>query len=175
VWGALGALPRGARAALFALLGAAAGAALVVARIANATSYLSDASDTCINCHVMTTAYATHERGSHGKVAVCNDCHVPRSNPVAGWAFKARDGLWHSYVFTARREPQVMRLSAGAVPVVQANCVRCHADQVAMVRLAGPGERRCWDCHQEAHGPVRSLSATPAARRPGLPPAGLHW
>jgi cytochrome c nitrite reductase small subunit len=174
-WLTLEPLSRRARWAVFGALGAAAGLALVVARVANATSYLSDDSKTCINCHVMTNAYATWQRGSHGKVAVCNDCHVPHSNPVATWAFKARDGLRHSYVFTLRAEPQVMRLSAGAVPVVQANCVRCHADRLVMVRLAGPAERRCWDCHQGIHGPVRSLSSSPAVRRPQLPSAGLDW
>jgi hypothetical protein len=66
-------------------------------------------------------------------------------------------------------------LSAGAVPVVQANCVKCHSAQLAMVRLATTSERRCWDCHSNIHGSVRSLSASPAALRPGLPDAGLDW
>ena len=38
--------------------GVAVGMALLVARLANATSYLSDSPETCINCHVMTDAYA---------------------------------------------------------------------------------------------------------------------
>lgn len=74
-------------------------------RIANATSYLSDSPQTCINCHVMTDAYASWQRGSHGRVAVCVDCHVPHSNLVAKYAYKSRDGLKHSCVFTMRKEP----------------------------------------------------------------------
>ncbi len=169
----LSGLPGPLRIGIYSLVGVAVGMALVLARIANATSYLSDDPLTCINCHVMTDAYASWQRGSHGRVAVCVDCHVPHSNVVAKYAFKSRDGLRHSYVFTMRAEPQVLELSAGAVPVVQANCVRCHDDLLSMVRLAGATERRCWDCHTNIHGEVRSQSASPATLRPGLPPAGL--
>jgi cytochrome c nitrite reductase small subunit len=159
--------------AVAAALGVVAGLGVVVARCANAPSYLSDAPDACINCHVMTDAFASWQRGSHAREAVCNDCHVPHANPVATYAFKATDGARHSYVFTFRLEPQVIRLSAGAEPVVQTNCVRCHADQLRMVRLADAAERRCWDCHTNIHGEVQSLSASPVELRPSLPPAGL--
>jgi cytochrome c nitrite reductase small subunit len=165
----------GWRIAILAALGVAAGAGIVVARMANTASYLSNAPETCMNCHVMTNAYATWQRGSHGHTAVCNDCHVPHSNPVASYAFKATDGLKHSYVFTMRREPQVIRLSAGAVPVVQANCVRCHADVLSMVRLPAASERTCWTCHTNVHGREQSLSASPNVRVPQLPAAGLDW
>jgi len=169
----LSAFPRRWRFTLFALAGVAAGVALLLVRLSNATSYLSDKPETCINCHVMSNAYATWQRGSHGHVAVCNDCHVPHDNLIAKMAFKAQDGMRHSYVFTLRKEPQVIRLSAGAVPVVQNNCIRCHEDQLAMVRVPGASERKCWDCHSNIHGRVHSLSTSPHARLPSLPPAGL--
>ncbi|NLH41309.1 MAG: cytochrome c nitrite reductase small subunit [Planctomycetes bacterium] len=172
---ALHGLPGPLRIGIYSLAGVAAGMALLLVRIANGTSYLSDKPETCINCHVMTDAYASWQRGSHGRVAVCVDCHVPHSNLVAKYAFKGRDGMRHSYVFTMRAEPQVLDLSAGAVPVVQANCVRCHGDRLSMVRLAGATERRCWDCHSNIHGEVRSLSASPETLRPALPSAGLEW
>ena len=105
---ASGVCQKNGRRAIYLLAGLAAGLALFIARISNAASYLSDAPQTCINCHVMTDAYASWQRGSHGKVAICNDCHVPHSNPVAKYAFKASDGLKHSYVFTFRLEPQVL-------------------------------------------------------------------
>ncbi len=171
----LAGVPRRLQVGIYSLVGIAIGAAILLVRIANATSYLSDDPLTCINCHAMTDAYASWQRGSHGRVAVCVDCHVPHSNVVAKYAFKSRDGMRHSYVFTMRTEPQVLELSAGAVPVVQANCVRCHGQQLAMIRLADATERRCWDCHQNIHGEVRSLSASPAMLRPGLPDAGLEW
>lgn len=156
-------------------VGIVIGAGLVVARIGNATSYLSDAPDACINCHVMTDAYASWQRGSHGRVAVCVDCHLPHDNIVAKTAFKTKDGIKHSYMFTMRKEPQVLKLSKGAVPVVQGNCLRCHANQFAMIRLAKPEERKCWDCHGDMHGQAHNLSASPQVLRPRLPDAGLDW
>jgi len=151
------------------------GLGIVVARISNVVSYLSDSPETCINCHVMTNAYATWERGSHGKWTVCNDCHVPHESTVAKLAFKAMDGVKHSYVFTLRKEPQVLRLSSIAEHVVQANCIRCHEHQFQMARLGPVADRRCWDCHENIHGRVRSLSASPHVRRPRLPAAGFEW
>ena len=167
--------PRRMQLSLTVAFGVAVGLALVVARISNAVSYLSDAPETCMNCHVMTDAYATWKRGSHANAAVCTDCHVPHSNPVAKWAFKGKDGMRHSAVFTLRAEPQVLELSRGAVPVVQTNCLRCHSNQFAMVRLAEVSERECWDCHGNIHGKVHSLSASPEVLRPQLPSAGLDW
>jgi len=171
----LSGLPRAWQVGIYGLAGAAVGLALLLVRVANATSYLSDSPLTCINCHVMTDAYASWQRGSHGRVAACVDCHVPHHNVAAKYAYKARDGMKHSYVFTLRKEPQVLELSAPAVPVVQSNCVRCHSDQLAMVRLAASDERRCWDCHENIHGSVRSLSTSPSMLRPALPDAGLDW
>lgn len=161
------------RFAAYALVGVAVGLAIVIAQISNAASYASDSPAACINCHVMTDAYVSWQRGSHGHVAVCTDCHVPHANPVAKLGFKGADGLKHSAVFTMRTEPQVLRLSETARPVVQANCLRCHASQMGMVRLAGPEERTCWDCHHNIHGSARSVSASPAQLRPALPKAGL--
>jgi cytochrome c nitrite reductase small subunit len=129
----LAGLPKPLQIGIYGLVGVAMGMALVLVRIANATSYLSDDPQACINCHVMTDAYASWQRGSHGRVAVCIDCHVPHNSLVAKYAYKTRDGLKHSYVFTMRKEPQVLELSARAVPVVQANCVHCHSHQVMMV------------------------------------------
>lgn len=168
-------LPKRLRFALCLSVGAAIGMFLIVVRVSNAVSYLSDAPETCMNCHVMTDAYATWKRGSHARVAVCMDCHVPHNNVASKYAFKGIDGLKHSYVFTTRQEPQVMELSNGARPVVQANCIRCHKDQFSMIRLAASSEQSCWRCHQNIHGQVHSLSASPEVLRPGLPDAGLKW
>lgn len=164
-----------AQGTLFALVGIILGLCLFLARISNAVSYLSDAPETCMNCHVMTDAYATWKRSSHGRNTICVDCHVPHANPVAKYAFKAKDGLKHSYVFTLRKEPQVLRLSAAAKPVVQVNCVRCHGNQLLMIRVAAASERNCWSCHSNIHGKVHSLSASPEVLRPIFPDAGLNW
>jgi len=160
------------RPAAFLILGTTLGLGVFVFHISRAASYLSDSPETCMNCHVMTTQYVTWQHGSHARAATCNDCHVPHTSPAAHYAFKAKDGLWHSTVFTMRWEPQAIRLSPGAVPVVEANCRRCHAEVLADVTQAvhQPGDLRCWDCHRETpHGTVRSLSSTPGIFQPHLP------
>ncbi len=165
-------LPRRWQIPCFLMLGVAAGAGAFVLHISRATSYLSDASETCMNCHVMTTQYLTWQHSSHALVATCNDCHVPHTSLAAHWAFKAKDGLWHATVFTMRWEPQVIRLSHGAIPVVEGNCRRCHAELIQDVAARGhaPGDLRCWDCHREVpHGRTRSLSAAPDVFQPRLP------
>ncbi|HBA85633.1 MAG TPA: cytochrome c nitrite reductase small subunit [Verrucomicrobia bacterium] len=174
-WCLLTPLPIFWRIGVFVLLGVAIGLGAVIVRISRMPSYLSDAPEVCINCHVMNSAYATWRQGSHGPVALCVDCHLPHDNFVAKMAFKAYDGMKHSYVFTFRLEPQVLELSPAAVHVVQGNCVRCHYQQFQMIRLADSTERKCWDCHDGAHGAVISLSASPFAHRPQLPSAGLDW
>jgi cytochrome c nitrite reductase small subunit len=174
-WGTLSPVMGRWRMPVFIALGLAVGLGITVARIANARSYMSDDPEACINCHVMTDAYVTWQRGSHARAAVCNDCHVPHSNAVAQYAFKGQDGMRHSWVFTMNSQPQVLRLSAGAAPVVQANCERCHGDLLAMVRLATSAERRCWDCHTNFHGEVQSLSASPRDLRPSLKSIVPQW
>ncbi len=166
-------LAPGWRVAGFAAIGMTLGTGMFVFHVSRAASYLSDKPETCMNCHVMTTEYNTWRHSSHAGVATCNDCHVPHTSPLAHYAFKAKDGLWHATVFTMRWEPQAIRLSAGAVSVVENNCRRCHVETIAKVALAehSRGDLRCWDCHRDVpHGTVRSLSATPDVFRPQLPP-----
>jgi len=151
-----------------------AGLGLFVTHVSRALSYMSDAPETCVNCHVMTTEYVTWQHSSHAGVATCNDCHVPHDSLVSHYGFKAKDGLWHATVFTLRWEPQVIRLSRGAIPVVEGNCRRCHAAVIGEVSLSGraSGNLRCWDCHRDVpHGSARSLSATPGVFQPRLPAA----
>lgn len=164
-------LRAGWRLPSFLALGAAAGMGLFLVHASRATSYLSDDPETCVNCHVMNTQYITWQHSSHANVATCNDCHVPHDSFLSHYAFKAKDGLWHATVFTMRWEPQVIRLSKGAIPVVEDNCRRCHSQLLSHVPLAGQSEdHRCWDCHREVpHGRSRSLATTPGVFDPELP------
>ncbi|MBN2023973.1 MAG: cytochrome c nitrite reductase small subunit [Pirellulales bacterium] len=169
----LGFVPWAWRAPCFAMLGVLAGLALALGHVSRAPSYLSDRPEACVNCHVMRPQYASWRHSSHARVTTCNDCHVPHDNVAATYAFKARDGLYHSTIFTLRLEPQVIRISSGAVPVVEANCRRCHEPVLAAVAEHAPeaASRLCWDCHREVpHGSARSLSASPAAMNPELAP-----
>ena len=159
------------RVPVLLVLGVACGLAATILKISKATSYLSDDPKAFINCHVMSTEYATWERGNHGKRAVCNDCHVPHDNVISKYAFKARDGSYHSFMFTFRLEPQVIKMHAPGRRVVQANCIRCHDRTVHYVDLDRPVDdnNSCWRCHRDVpHGRVKSLSATPMGRIPPL-------
>ncbi|MCG9895403.1 MAG: cytochrome c nitrite reductase small subunit [Fimbriimonadaceae bacterium] len=170
--------PRPLRLAALASAGVLVGTGFYVARISRATSYLSDDPKTCINCHVMKPYYASWQHSSHGRVASCNDCHVPHDSTVKKYAFKAKDGLRHSTIFTLRREPQVLRATEEAKKVIQANCLRCHGSVVSEVKgLVGhDADRSCIECHREVpHGRTQSLSSNPNALVPDLPAAGASW
>ena len=151
------------------LSGGMMGFILIILRISNAVSYLGDDPRTCINCHVMTPQFITWEHSSHREVATCNDCHVPQDNMVNKYYFKAKDGLYHAAMFTLRLEPQTISMKNASVQAVQANCIRCHVDQVTDAKMMSWVDnhyenrtgRTCWQCHKETpHGRVRSLSAT---------------
>lgn len=155
------------------VLGAIVGLAAFLFKISNAVSYMSDDPKACVNCHVMTPQYATWERSSHGKVTTCNDCHVPNDNLVRKYLFKASDGFRHSYMFTFRMEPQVIRIKDAGREVVQENCIRCHSNYLHPVSLRAVNtkaihdgqDQTCWDCHREVpHGKVHSLSSAPYVR-----------
>jgi cytochrome c nitrite reductase small subunit len=90
--------------------------------------------------------------------------------------------LRHSYIFTTRQEPQVIRATPMAKEAIQENCRRCHENLLHHVSLKqvsnikNPGAPLCWDCHRETpHGDVRSLSATPFARVPRISPVFSEW
>ncbi len=160
------------------------GILLLVVHISNATSYLSDEPETCINCHVMYPYYASWSKDSHGRDATCVDCHIPQDNFASKYYVKGTDGLKHSAYFTFRWEPQVLQIKDRGTSVVQQNCIRCHIDLVDMVQLvevtartakAGEG-KLCWDCHRETpHGTVKSLSAAPHALVERLPSVLPEW
>ncbi len=146
-----------------------AGLSLHILHISKAFSYLSDKPEVCMNCHVMTTQYATWHRGDHGVRASCNDCHVPQTDPVSKYGFKALDGLRHSFMFTFRLEPQVIRIKEMGKRAVEENCLRCHDRVVSAVRYNAKENGDCWRCHRETpHGRVNSLAAAQFARVPKL-------
>ncbi len=166
------------------MLAVAVGLIITIFKISNAASYMSDDPKACINCHIMTAEYASWLHGSHGRNTKCNDCHVPHDNIVREYYFHASDGLRHSFMFTFKLEPQVIKIHSAGQTVVQENCIRCHENLLNNVATAkvtvdmvkhGKG-KLCWDCHREVpHGRVHSLSATPDARVPGLTPAAPDW
>lgn len=154
------------RTALF-FIAVIIGMGMFMAKEAKVMSYLSDDPQACVNCHVMTPVYNSWMHSSHREWASCNDCHVPHDNIFNQYYFKAKDGLYHASVFTARAEPDVIKMQPASEEVVQNNCIRCHVQQVTQVKYDGwieghrenRTERQCWSCHVEVpHGTVRGLT-----------------
>ena len=173
--------------AVLLVVGALAGLGAGIAHVSRATSYLSDDPRACINCHIMVPEYKSWERGSHGRVATCNDCHVPHDNLARKYFFKAKDGARHATMFTLRMEPQVIRMHEAGQAVVMENCLRCHGNLfagnmtssvkgLASAAVHKDDGRLCWECHRETpHGRVHSLSSTPGARVPPLESTLPAW
>ena len=154
------------------MLGAFVGIFIYLFNVSNASSYISDAPKTCINCHIMEPQYATWFHSSHRENATCNDCHVPQDNFIRKYYFKGKDGLRHATVFTLRNEPQVIQIKHEGIYVVQENCIRCHSNlnnEIKTINVTGENYKHgagklCWECHREVpHGRVNSLSSTPNA------------
>ncbi len=166
------------------VLGAIIGLGAYAFYVSNAISYLSDRPETCINCHVMNPQYASWFHSAHREYATCNDCHVPHTNPVSTYYFKAMDGARHATIFTLRNEPQVIQIKEAGAAVVQENCKRCHGNVNSGVqtidvtyKMAHNDEGKlCWDCHREVpHGRVTSLSTSTYARVPRIGSAVPDW
>ncbi|MCK6600207.1 MAG: cytochrome c nitrite reductase small subunit [Bacteroidetes bacterium] len=157
------------RPVVLVLLAGAVGIGSYSLYISNALAYLSDDPKACVNCHIMAPQYATWQNGSHARVAVCTDCHVPHDNIFRKYYFKAQDGLRHASMFTLRMEPQVIHVKEAGAGVIQENCIRCHQTLLNDTFHITPEkqERSCWSCHRETpHGRVNSLSSVPNARVP---------
>lgn len=160
------------RLPVLCLLGFSAGIGAVIFAQSRAWSYLSDDPSACINCHIMMPMYSTWQHSSHGRVAHCNDCHVPHTSVAEKYYFKARDGMRHAGLFTLRLEEQAIQITPPSEGVVQNNCIRCHGHLNDAVHTALPqkdvlqGEAKyCWTCHREVpHGRVNSLSSVPNSR-----------
>lgn len=134
-------------------------------------SYASDDPEACINCHIMSPYYDSWAHSSHRIYANCNDCHVPHDNIISKYYFKAKDGLYHSAVFSLNAEPQAIRPRKESYGVIMDNCIRCHTHlNTAMVKtgmisykesMKGKG-KACWDCHSGVpHSKISNLSSSP--------------
>lgn len=127
---------------------------------AKGTSYLSNDSEACNNCHIMNEVYNDYLSAPHSRVvagqprATCNDCHLPASF-VSKWIAKAQSGVGHAYAFTFKLDTLPTNLSANEASkqMVQDNCVRCHIEYVqnAVNPTTTPGHNSalsCVSCHE---------------------------
>lgn len=157
--------------ALCALAGLFLGSVAFTFDYAEATSYLSNDPKTCVNCHVMRDYYDGWAKGPHHARAVCNDCHVPQEFVGKYWT-KAVHGYRHSKGFTFDDFHEPITIKPDSLAVVQANCVRCHAETVSQIGPTGvvaagrgvhglaadaeEGGISCIHCHAAVgHGPTR--------------------
>ncbi len=134
--------------------GATLGLGLYTFGYAKGSSYLTDRPDACANCHVMRAQYESWMKSSHGKVAVCNDCHTP-PGLVPKYGTKALNGFFHSLAFTSGRFPDEIRITERSRKVTRSACLKCHADMV-MGMQATRGHDSVVDCVQ-CHSTVGHL------------------
>lgn len=130
-----------------AALGAAIGLCAFTFYYAEGLSYAGDASETCMNCHIMREYFDAWSRSSHHAVATCNACHTPHDF-VAKYYVKGMNGLHHGWAFTTGRYPDNIRIKEGNAGVVQRNCVDCHLTMVGGIHISNAGgELACVSCH----------------------------
>lgn len=98
----------------------------------------------CASCHVMQGQYeAWFNVGAHRSIR-CVDCHLPHQNLPVYYVWKSIDGMKDVIVFYSGNTPEFISVSTRGQKFIQGNCIRCHADRVAMIDQ----ERNCWDCHR---------------------------
>lgn len=127
----------------------------------NFTVYLGEDPTACNNCHVMDAAYEGWFHGGHARVATCTDCHVPHDF-IPKYLIKAYSGMNHVAHFTLGDIPEPIRAMPYTKDIIQANCIRCHAETVSMVADGGPeAGRSCIFCHRSAAHGQRGISILP--------------
>jgi cytochrome c nitrite reductase small subunit len=134
---------------LAAIVGALCGVGLYTFGYAKGASYLTNDPQACANCHVMRDQYEGWMKSSHGKVAVCNDCHTPPGF-VAKYGTKALNGFFHSLAFTSGHFPDEIRITSRNFAVTESACLKCHADVVDSIRATRQhsADVSCIRCHR---------------------------
>jgi cytochrome c nitrite reductase small subunit len=138
------------------MIGATLGAGAFTFDYAKGTSYLSSASETCANCHIMHDHYDAWNKSTHHKVAKCNDCHAPHDF-VGKWFCKGRNGFFHSLAFTTGDFHEPIMINDYNRGVVEANCRYCHSDFTHSIDTGVSSEPTeplaCIRCHSDVGHP----------------------
>lgn len=134
---------------LASITGALLGIGLFTFGYARGGSYLTDDPKACANCHVMRDQYEGWMKSSHGKVAVCNDCHTP-PGLVPKYMTKAVNGFFHSFAFTTGRFPDEIYITERNFRVAEKSCLKCHEDIVSGIQSTRPHGQdvSCISCHR---------------------------
>jgi len=135
------------------LLAVTAGLGLFTFSYAEGMSYFSSNPKACVNCHIMNDQYDSWRKGSHHAAAVCVDCHMPEAF-IEKIIAKADNGYRHSKGFTFNDFHEPIRINERNSQILQANCLRCHADLVHGLATGNDGKQvRCVQCHSHVgHG-----------------------
>ena len=142
----------GARRWFFGLvavgMGVLVGVGVFTFEYANGAAYLSNDPAGCVNCHVMRENYDGWVKSSHGKVAVCNDCHTPH-NFIGKWTTKAVNGWNHGLAFTTGRFPDNIQIRDHNLRVTEESCLFCHESVVEGIQATRPHDQKisCVTCH----------------------------
>lgn len=134
---------------LATIVGILLGVGLFTFGYARGYSYMTDRPQACANCHVMRDQYESWMKSSHGKVAVCNDCHTPPGF-IPKYATKAVNGFFHSLAFTTQRFPDEIVITERNHRVTEKACLKCHEDIVTGIRGARAHREdvSCIACHR---------------------------
>jgi cytochrome c nitrite reductase small subunit len=129
-------------------LGLLVGVGLFTFGYARGASYLTDDPAACANCHVMRDQFNSWTKSSHGKVAVCNDCHTP-PGLIPKYATKAINGFFHSLAFTTQHFPDELRITGRNFRVAESSCLKCHEQIVQGIRSTREHRQdvSCIQCH----------------------------
>ena len=123
-------------------------------------SYMSDAPEVCVNCHIMQPQYDSWQKASHSAVAVCVDCHLPHSF-FRKYLAKADNGWHHSKGFTLQDFHEPIMIKPPNARILQENCLACHNDLVHELTGGVNGtadEVQCVHCHVEVgHGETTGI------------------
>lgn len=117
---------------------------------ARGASYMTNDPEACANCHVMREQLDAWNKGSHRKVAVCNDCHAPH-DLVGKYTTKAINGFFHSLAFTTGRFPENIQITKRNQRITDQACLSCHneiVEGVRQVRVHTEGVS-CLTCHRD--------------------------
>jgi cytochrome c nitrite reductase small subunit len=133
---------------LAVLVGMFLGVGLYTFGYARGYSYMTDRPGACANCHVMRDQFESWMKSSHGKVAVCNDCHTPPGF-IPKYYTKAINGFFHSLAFTTGHFPDEIRITGRNFRVTESACLKCHENIVTGIRgtREHASDVSCISCH----------------------------
>ncbi len=146
------------RAAIAIVLGVLLGLGGYTFYYAQGASYLSNDPKACVNCHIMREQYDGWLKSPHRPYATCNDCHTPHAL-IPKYVTKAENGFWHSKGFTLQDFHEPIRIRPKNSRVLNENCVACHREFTAEIRVThghDADKLDCIRCHMDVgHGPPR--------------------